>query len=114
MAPAPAGVPAYACFIAGSSFAHGFQASHLWKSFTWAKTTGAGAAIVAVRATRYSEGRVAMMATNAMTITASTARIFVIMLGHHAAGPREGSPPPRTPGESRSPRRPGRGRAWPI
>src|SRR5439155_19234487 len=63
--------PAYACFIAGSSFAHGFHASHLWKSFTCAKTAGAGAAMVAVRATRYSDGRMATTPTNPSTITAS-------------------------------------------
>src|SRR2546426_12580493 len=77
MAPVPAGAPSYVCFIAGSSFAHGFHASHLWKSFTCAKTAGAGAEMVAVRATRYSDGRVATMATNTTTTTASAMRIFM-------------------------------------
>src|SRR2546422_8345976 len=77
MAPVPAGAPSYVCFIAGSSFAHGFHASHLWKSFTCAKTAGAGAEMVAVRATRYSDGRVATMARNTTTTTASAMRIFM-------------------------------------
>src|SRR2546428_1366665 len=77
MAPGPAGAPSYVCFIAGSSFAHGFHASDLWKSFTCAKTAGAGAEMVAVRATRYSDGRVATMARNTTTTTASAMRIFM-------------------------------------
>src|SRR6059036_341904 len=77
MAPVPAGAPSYVCFIAGSSFAHGFHASHLWKSFTCAKTAGAGAEMVTVRATRYSDGRVATMARNTTTTTASAMRIFM-------------------------------------
>src|SRR5215813_7169918 len=55
-APSPADGPSKVVFALGSSFAHGDHASHLWKSFTWAKTADAGAAIVADRAIRYSEG----------------------------------------------------------
>src|SRR6266511_4423308 len=55
-APSPAEAPSKAVLALGSSFAQGDHASHCWKSFTWAKTSGAGAAIVAERATRYSEG----------------------------------------------------------
>src|SRR5262245_29323900 len=40
-APTPAGAPSYDCFIAGSSLPHGFQALHLWKSFTCANTSSA-------------------------------------------------------------------------
>src|SRR6185295_19767325 len=64
-APWPAGAPSYEFFTWGSSFAHGDHTCHLWKSFTCANTTGAGAAIVVVRSIRNSDGRVA-------TITAST------------------------------------------
>src|SRR5437762_1722480 len=80
MAPVPAGAPSYVCFIAGSSFAHGFHASHLWKSFTCAKTAGAGAEMVAVRATRNSEGRVATIPTNVTTIPPRAMRILMSMV----------------------------------
>src|SRR6266478_9809244 len=63
-APSPAGAPSNAFFAAGSSFAHGDQASQLWKSLTCATTAGAGAAMVALRSTRNSDGR-------KVTITAS-------------------------------------------
>src|SRR5258707_1295648 len=56
IAPSPADAPSKVVLALGSSFAQGDHASHLWKSFTCAKTSGAGAAIVADRATRYSEG----------------------------------------------------------
>src|ERR1017187_4810006 len=51
-APIPAAAPSYVFFIAGSSFPHGFHASHLRKSFTCANTTAAGAATVPLRVIR--------------------------------------------------------------
>src|SRR5262252_3239073 len=72
-APSPADEPSKVVFALGSSFAQGDHASHLWKSFTWAKTSDAGAAIVADRAIRYSEG---CSATNAATIATRAIRIF--------------------------------------
>src|SRR5215831_5212276 len=75
-APSPADGPSKVVFALGSSFAHGDHASHLWKSFTCAKTADAGAAIVAERAIRYSEGCSATNAANAATIAASAIRIF--------------------------------------
>ena len=75
-APSPADGPSKVVFALGSSFAHGDHASHLWKSFTCAKTSDAGAAIVAERAIRYSEGCRATNAANAATIEASAIRIF--------------------------------------
>src|SRR5712692_5288575 len=93
MAPVPAGAPSYVCFIAGSSFAHGFHASHLWKSFTCAKAAGAGAEMVAVRATRYSDGRVATIATNTKTIPARAMRILmsivILLLATAGHGPHD-------------------------
>ncbi len=44
--PSPSGGPSKFTLACGSSFAHGDQASHLWKSLTWAKTSAWGAAIV--------------------------------------------------------------------
>ena len=67
-------------FIAGSRFAYGDQASHLWKSFTWAKTTGAGAETVAARSTRNSDGRVATTTTSTTTIAATAIRILRTMM----------------------------------
>ena len=55
-APVPAGAPSKVFRAAGSSLAHGDHASHLWKSFTWANTAAGGAAMVAVRVIRNSEG----------------------------------------------------------
>src|SRR5262249_55661917 len=52
------------------------HASHLWKSFTWAKTWDAGAAIVADRAIRYSEGCSATNAANAAMTATRAIRIF--------------------------------------
>src|SRR6516162_3135179 len=75
-APSPADGPSKVVFALGSSFAQGDHASHLWKSFTWAKTSDAGAAIVADRAIRYSEGRRATNAANAATIATRAIRIF--------------------------------------
>src|SRR5215472_238894 len=75
-APSPADGPSKAVFALGSSFAQGDHASHLWKSFTWAKTSDAGAAIVADRAIRYSEGCSATNAANAATIATRTITIF--------------------------------------
>src|SRR5215471_8403621 len=75
-APSPADGPSKVVFALGSSFAHGDHASHLWKSFTWAKTADAGAAIVADRAIRYSEGCSATNAANAATIATTAIRIF--------------------------------------
>src|SRR5215475_6672728 len=71
--PSPADGPSKVVFALGSSFAQGDHASHLWKSFTWAKTWDAGAAIVADRATRYSEG---CRATNAANAATRAIRIF--------------------------------------
>src|SRR5262249_22582742 len=51
-APWPAGAPSNVFLAAGSSFAHGDQASQLWKSLTCANTAGAGAAITALRSIR--------------------------------------------------------------
>src|SRR5262249_44684579 len=50
--------------MAGSILAQGDHAGHLWKSLTWAKTTGAGAATLAVLETRNSDGCVAMTITS--------------------------------------------------
>src|SRR5215831_5022044 len=75
-APSPADEPSKVVFALGSSFAQGDHASHLWKSFTWAKTSDAGAAIVADRAIRYSEGCSATNAANAATIATRAIRIF--------------------------------------
>src|SRR5262245_61301304 len=75
-APSPADGPSKVVFALGSSFAQGDHASHLWKSFTWAKTADAGAAIVADRAIRYSDGCSATNAANAATTAASAIRIF--------------------------------------
>ena len=53
----------------------------LWKSFTCAKTAGAGAEMVAVRATRYSDGRVATIARNTKMIPASAMRTLMSIVG---------------------------------
>src|SRR5919201_329058 len=55
-APCPASGPSKVIFAAGSSLAHGDQASHLCRSFTCPNTASAGAAIAVVRSTRNSEG----------------------------------------------------------
>src|SRR5215467_12679983 len=75
-APSPADGPSKVVFALGSSFAQGDHASHLRKSFTCAKTWDAGAAIVADRAIRYSEGCRATNAANAATTAARAIRIF--------------------------------------
>src|SRR5262247_2702327 len=75
-APSPADGPSKVVFALGSSFAQGDHASHLWKSLTCAKTSDAGAAIVADRAIRYSEGCSATNAANAATIATRAIRIF--------------------------------------
>src|SRR5262245_7454549 len=75
-APSPADGPSKVVFALGSSFAQGDHASHLWKSLTCAKTSDAGAAIVADRAIRYSEGCRATNAANAATIATRAIRIF--------------------------------------
>src|SRR5215467_8895192 len=75
-APSPADGPSKAVFALGSSFAQGDHASHLWKSLTCAKTADAGAAMVADRAIRYSEGCSATNAANAATTAPSAIRIF--------------------------------------
>src|SRR5215472_17580499 len=75
-APSPAEGPSKVVFALGSSFAQGDHASHLWKSLTCAKTADAGAAIVADRAIRYSEGCRATNAANAATIATTAIRIF--------------------------------------
>src|SRR5262245_15077954 len=75
-APSPADGPSKVVFALGSSFAQGDHASHLWKSLTCAKTSDAGAAIVADRAIRYSEGCRATNAANAATTATRAIRIF--------------------------------------
>src|SRR5437867_163157 len=63
--------------MVGSSFPHGFHASHLWKSFTCANSAGAGAEMVALRTTPNSEGCSATMTTNTTTMIATAMRIFM-------------------------------------
>src|SRR5262245_3608875 len=63
--------------MVGSSLAHGDQAAQLWKSFTWAKTAEGGAAMVAVRVTRNSAGRVATTMTNTTTKAMRKMRTFM-------------------------------------
>ena len=46
MAPSPVAGPSKEILAAGSTLAQGDQASHLWKSFTWAKTSAGVAAIL--------------------------------------------------------------------
>src|SRR5215510_4322559 len=67
--------------MAGSILAQGDHAGHLWKSLTWAKTTGAGAATLAVLETRNSEGCMAMTITSA-TATATNATSTLATSGH--------------------------------
>src|SRR5215467_6229383 len=55
--------------MAGSILAQGDHAGHLWKSLTWAKTSGAGAATLAVLETRNSEGCMAMTIASPTTTT---------------------------------------------
>src|SRR5215467_5910336 len=83
-APVPARGPSNVCFAAGSSFAHGDHASQLWRSFTWAKTTGAGAATTAERSTRKSEGRVATITQKTPVTTTKPMRIFLTTRGANA------------------------------
>src|SRR5690349_21142544 len=61
-APRPAAAPAYVCFMAGSSAAHGLHAVQLRKSLTWAKTAAADAEMHPDRVTRNSEGIVFLLA----------------------------------------------------
>src|SRR5215207_5507100 len=89
MAPLPAGAPSWVCFIAGSSLAHGDQASHLWKSFTSAKTAGGGAEIFAARTTVNPAGWNATTTANTMSTAARPRRIFLSMvLGNELGGCR--------------------------
>src|SRR5262245_9482123 len=60
LAPTPDSGPSNRTLALGSNLIHGDQASHLWKSLTWANTVAGGAAIVAERETWKSVGRVAM------------------------------------------------------
>ena len=55
-APSPDRGPSNVALALGSSFAHGDQASQLWKSFTCANTRSGAAATAAVRETRNSSG----------------------------------------------------------
>src|SRR5215469_8077155 len=55
--------------MAGSILAQGDHAGHLWKSLTWAKTSGAGAATLAVLETRNSDGCMAITITSTTAIT---------------------------------------------
>src|SRR5262245_39886914 len=75
-APSPAAGPSKVVLALGSRFAQGDHASHLWKSFTCANTSGAAAAIVADRAIRYSEGCRATNAAKAAMTAAKAMRIF--------------------------------------
>src|SRR5262249_1369574 len=72
-APFPAGAPSNEFFAAGSSFAHGDQASQLWKSLTCANTAGAGAAMVARRSMRNSDGGIATIAASTPTPSTTAA-----------------------------------------
>ena len=74
-APAPAAGPSKVVFALGSSFAHGDQACQLWKSFTKAKTSAAGAFMVADRSTRNSPGWKAATMANTTTTTNNTSRV---------------------------------------
>src|SRR5262245_57013127 len=65
--------------MVGSIFCQGDQASQRWKSFTCANTCAGGAAMVADRTTRNSEGCIATMTRKpAITIT-NPSRIFLRM-----------------------------------
>src|SRR6266480_5887826 len=79
------------------------HASQLWKSFTWANTAAAGAAIVVLRVIWNSEGcraaSTATTATTSATTTASPTRIF--NAGRAASDHR-----PRTPGAAPPPAAP--------
>src|SRR6266576_961564 len=87
-APVPAGAPSNEFLTDGSSFAHGDQASQLWKSLTCANTAGAGAAMVALRWIRNSDGCIttttASTATTSTTI-AATARRILSSTAHRAS-----------------------------
>src|SRR6267142_2007157 len=73
-APLPAGAPSNEFLAVGSSFAHGDQASQLWKSVTCANTAGAGGAMVARRSMRNSDGCIATStASTPMTSTTAAA-----------------------------------------
>jgi len=73
----------------GSSFAHGDQASHFCNSFTWGKTTEAGADIVVVRVTRKSDGCIAAAITKMMTAIAIKMRIKSSMASPPAIGMKD-------------------------
>src|SRR5213594_1324557 len=83
-APVPDGAPSNVFLADGSSFAHGDHPAQLWKSFTCANTAATGAAIVALRVIRNSEGcRATTTATTPTTRTtraASPTRTFRIMV----------------------------------
>src|SRR3954469_6997935 len=77
LAPSPLVGPSNVDLALGSILAHGDQASHLWKSFSCAKTAAGEAAIAAERETVNSAGRVPMkMASRTMT-TATPMRILM-------------------------------------
>src|SRR4051812_11941497 len=77
IAPGPAGGPPNVALAAGSSFAQGDHACQLWKLFTCAKTSGVGAATVAVRTTWNSDGCMATYPTNTTAIAASAMSIVL-------------------------------------
>src|SRR5262247_4302096 len=62
--------------MAGSILAQGDHAGHLWKSLTWAKTTGAGAATLVVLETRNSDGCMAMTITSTSATTTNATSIL--------------------------------------
>src|SRR4051794_20500275 len=75
-APGPDSGPLNAFLALGSSFAQGDHASHLCRSFTFANTTSAGAAMRAARVTRNSDGRVATTMMNKTTIAPSAIKMI--------------------------------------
>src|SRR6185295_12416603 len=77
----------------GSIFAHGDQASHRWKSLTWANGADGGAAIVAERATANSGGwsattiaKIARIATKPIRTFLRIEKTFERGLGAPGAG----------------------------
>src|SRR5205085_1086811 len=77
--PVPAGGPSKEFFAAGSSFAQGDHASHLWRSFTWSNTAPGGAVMRAERVRRKSAGCRAATMRNTITRIAKVIRILMSM-----------------------------------
>src|SRR4030095_9512163 len=76
-APLPAGGPSKELFAFGSSFIHGDHASHFFSSFTCGKIAAGGAAIVAERETRKSDGcKATIMRKAAMTTGNAIRAVF--------------------------------------